>query len=313
MDKKAKIYIAGHRGLVGSALVRALKKQGYKKLILRTRAQLDLTSQAAVNNFFKKNKPDYVFLAAAKVGGISANQKKPAEFIYENLAIQTNVIQAAYEYRVKKLLFLGSSCIYPRLAPQPIEETSLLTSSLEETNEAYAIAKIAGLKMTQFYNQQYGTKYIAVMPTNLYGPQDNFNLESAHVLPALIRKFHEAKIKNSEHVVLWGSGRPRREFLHVDDLAAALIFLMNKYDGQNILNIGTGKDLTIKELALKIKRAVGFSGEIVWDKGRPDGTPRKILNVSRLKKMGWRPKITLDKGLKMTYQWFLENEKKIRQ
>ena len=312
MNKQAKIYIAGHLGLVGSAIVRALKKQGYKNLILKTRKELDLLSQYKVNQFFARQKPDYVFLAAAKVGGILANQTYPAEFIYENLTVQNNVLQAAYKNKVKKLIFLGSSCIYPKNCPQPIKEEYLLSSPLESTNEAYAIAKISGVKMCEYFNQQYGTKFIAVMPTNLYGENDNFDLVSSHVLPAMIRKFHEARVSGSSEVVLWGTGKPRREFLHVDDLAAALVFLINNYDGQEIINIGCGQDLTIKELANKIKTVTGYKGKIIWDKTKPDGTPRKLLNINRLKKLGFKPKISLDKGLEMTYEWFLENEKNIR-
>lgn len=313
MKKNAKIYVAGHNGLVGSAIVRALKKQGYANLILRTRKELDLLNQAQVNNFFARQKPDYVFLAAAKVGGIMANKTYPADFIYENLTIETNIIRAAYQNKVKKLLFLGSSCIYPRECPQPIEEEYLLTSALEKTNEAYAVAKIAGLKLCEYYNQQYGTKFIAVMPTNLYGPNDNFDLVNSHVLPAMIRKFHEAKIKGDKEITLWGSGKVKREFLHVADLADAVVFLMNKYEGeQGIVNIGTGTDLTIKNLAEKIKKVVGFKGYINWDTTKPDGTPRKLLNANRLKKIGWKAKISLDQGLKMTYQWFKDNEGEIK-
>ena len=276
MLKKSKIYVAGHRGLVGSAILRKLKEKGYKNIIVKSHQELDLLNQAAVDTFFKKYKPEYVFLAAAKVGGILANKEKPAEFIYENLMIAANVINAAYKYKVKKLLFLGSSCIYPRLAPQPIKEEYLLTSPLEKTNEAYAIAKIAGLKLCEFYNRQYKTNYISVMPTNLYGPNDNFDLNSSHVLPALIRKFHDAKMKNNKSVTLWGSGRPKREFLHVDDLAEATIFLMNKYNGQEIINIGCGEDLSIKELANKVKAVTGYRGKVVWDKSKPDGTLRSF-------------------------------------
>ncbi len=309
MLKTSKIYVAGHKGLVGSAIIRGLKEKGYKNIITKDHQELDLLSQVAVETFFKKYKPEYVFLAAAKVGGILANKERPAEFIYENLMIEANIINAAYKYKVKKLLFLGSSCIYPRLAPQPIKEEYLLTSPLEKTNEAYAIAKIAGLKLCEFYNRQYGTKYISVMPTNLYGPNDNFDLTTSHVLPALIRKFHEAKIKGDKAITLWGSGRPKREFLHVDDLAEALIFLMNKYNGQEIINIGCGQDLSIKELANKVKAITGYKGKVVWDKGKPDGTPRKLLNIERLKKLGWKPKINLDKGILNTYRWFVENWK----
>lgn len=309
MLKTSKIYIAGHGGLVGSAIIRKLKEKGYNNLITQEHRKLDLTNQAAVEAFFKKTKPEYVFLAAAKVGGIMANKTYPAEFIYENLMIATNVINSAYKYKVKKLVFLGSSCIYPKLAPQPIKEEYLLTSPLEPTNEAYAIAKIAGLKLCAFYNQQYKTNYISAMPTNLYGPNDNFDLNSSHVLPALIRKFHEAKMKGDKSVTLWGSGRPKREFLHVDDLAEALIFLMNKYNGQEIVNVGCGEDLSIKDLANKVKAITGYQGKIVWDKNKPDGTPRKLLDVSRIKKLGWKPKTNLDRGLLETYRWFVENYK----
>jgi GDP-L-fucose synthase len=307
MNKTAKIYVAGHRGLVGSALVRSLRAQGHHNLLVRTRAELDLTKQAAVNNFFRRQQPDYVFLAAAKVGGILANRDCPAEFIYENLAIETNIIQAAYQHKVKKLLFLGSSCIYPRAAQQPLKEEYLLGGPLEKTNEAYALAKIAGLKMCEFYNQQYGTKYISVLPTNLYGPHDNFDLHSSHVLPALLRKFHEAKIRHQPQVVLWGSGRPLREFLHVDDLARACLLLMARYDGSAPINIGTGQDLSIKELARQIKNVTGYQGRISWDQTKPDGTPRKVLDISRLRRLGWRPEISLEEGLKTTYAEFIRN------
>ncbi|MFA5886402.1 MAG: GDP-L-fucose synthase [Patescibacteria group bacterium] len=313
MNKNSKIYIAGHQGLVGSALVRALTKQGFNNLLTRSHQALDLKNQNQVNNFFRRCRPDYVFLAAAKVGGILANQTYPAEFIYDNLAIELNVIQAAYQNKVKKLLFLGSSCIYPRDAKQPIKEEYLLSAPLEKTNEAYAIAKIAGLKMCEFYNQQYNTSYITAMPTNLYGPHDNFNLNNAHVLPALIHKFQEAKTKNQATVILWGSGQPRRDFLYIDDLASALIFLLDKYDGRRgPVNIGNGRDLSIKELAEKIKKLTGFTGKITWDKTKPDGTPRKLLAINRLKTLGWRPQISLTHGLKITYDWFLKNEQKIK-
>jgi GDP-L-fucose synthase len=305
MKKNDKIYLAGHRGLVGSTLLSTLQDQGYSNIITRDSQSLDLRNQEAVNHFFKTEKPDYVFLAAAKVGGIMANQDYPANFIYDNLMIAANVIHAAYLYQVKKLIFLGSSCIYPRLAPQPLKESALLTSSLEKTNEAYAIAKIAGLKLCEYYNQQYQTNFIAVMPTNLYGPGDNFDLETSHVLPALIRKFHEAKIKQAPTITLWGSGKPKREFLHVQDLAEALILLMKNYNDKELINIGTGKDLSIKELANKIKAITGYQGEIVWDKSKPDGTPKKLLNISKLKKLGWTPKIDLDQGLLSTYYWYV--------
>lgn len=312
MTKKDKIFIAGHKGLVGSAILRYLINNNYTNIIIKDRKSLDLTNQKAVNDFFKKEKPLYVFLAAAKVGGILANQTYPADFIYQNLIINTNVIHACYEYKVKKLIYLGSSCIYPKLAPQPIKEEYLLTSPLEKSNEAYAIAKIAGLKMCQHYNHQHQTKFIAVMPTNLYGPFDNFNLENSHVLPAMIRKFHEAKTNNQTFVTLWGSGKPKREFLYVDDLADALVFLMKKYDGKQLLNIGTGQDLSIKELAKKIQEIVGFRGKIIWDKSKPDGTPRKLLNNQRIKEIGWQAKTNLDEGVKQSYRWFLENQDNFR-
>ena len=304
MDLSSKIYVAGHRGLVGSAIVRALEKQGYDNLILRTHSELDLLDQKSTADFFKKEKPEYVFLAAAKVGGIMANKTYPADFIYQNLQIQNNIIHHSYLNGVKKLLFLGSSCIYPKLCPQPIKEEYLLTGALEPTNEPYAIAKIAGIKMCQAYNKQYGTDFISVMPTNLYGPGDNFDLESSHVLPALIRKFHEAKINNQTEVVVWGTGAARREFLYVDDLADACVFLMNSYDNSEIINIGTGEDLSIKELAEMIKKITGFTGKINWDASRPDGTPRKLLDVSRLHNLGWKHKINLTDGILSTYEWY---------
>jgi len=309
MNKDSKIYVAGHRGLVGSAIMRKLQQEGYTNIITRTHKELDLTSQAQTQEFFKKEKPEYVFLAAAKVGGIHANNTYPADFAYINIMIESNVIKASYDYGVKKLLFLGSSCIYPKLCPQPIKEEYLLTGLLEKTNEAYAIAKIAGLKMCQYFNRQYGTNYISVMPTNLYGPNDNFDLETSHVLPALIRKFHEAKIDNKPYVEVWGTGTPRREFLHVDDLADAVIYLMNNYDENEPLNIGTGKDITIKELAGLIKEIVGYEGEIKFDTTKPDGTPRKLLDVSRLHNAGWEHKITLREGIENTYEWFKEKWK----
>ena len=309
MNKDSKIYVAGHRGLVGSAIMRKLQQEGYTNIITRTHKELDLTSQAQTQEFFKKEKPEYVFLAAAKVGGIHANNTYPADFAYINIMIESNVIKASYDYGVKKLLFLGSSCIYPKLCPQPIKEEYLLTGLLEKTNEAYAIAKIAGLKMCQYFNRQYGTNYISVMPTNLYGPNDNFDLETSHVLPALIRKFHEAKINNKPYVEVWGTGTPRREFLHVDDLADATVYLMNNYDENEPLNIGTGKDITIKELAELIKEIVGYEGEIKFDTTKPDGTPRKLLDVSRLHATGWKHKIELREGIQSTYEWFKENWK----
>lgn len=307
MNKDSKIYVAGHRGLVGSAIVRALEKDGYANLLLRTRAELDLLNQKEVNSFFEKERPDFVFLTAAKVGGIMANKTHPAEFIYENLTIQTNVIHNAYAHGIKKLLFLGSSCIYPKLCPQPIKEEYLLTSELEPTNKAYALAKIAGIIMCQSFNKQYGTNFIAVMPTNLYGPNDNFDLESSHVIPSLIRKFHEAKIKKEPSVTLWGTGSAKREFLHVDDLAKACIFLMDNYNDSEIINIGTGKDMTIKELAEMIQKIVKYSGNIVWDTARPDGTPRKLLDVSKLHALNWKHFVSLDEGIASTYEWFKEH------
>lgn len=315
MELNSKIYIAGHRGLVGSALVRRLQKAGYSNLVLRKHDELDLTDQRAVAEFFQAEKPEYVFLAAAKVGGILANNTYPAEFIYNNLQIQNNIIHQSYLNGVKKLLFLGSSCIYPRLCPQPMKEEHLLTSALEPTNEPYAIAKIAGIKMCQSYNRQYGTNFIAVMPTNLYGPNDNFDLQSSHVLPALIRKFHEAKISGQPTVSVWGTGSPKREFLHVDDMADGCVFAMEHFDptkeqneaGDVFLNLGTGEDVTIKELTEIVKSVVGFEGEIVWDASKPDGTPRKLLDMSKLHAMGWRHKIGLGEGVESAYAWFLEN------
>ena len=307
MDKNSKIYVAGHRGLVGSAIVRGLKAKGYKNIIGKTHKELDLMDSLAVEEFFKNEKPEYVFLAAAKVGGIYANSTYPADFIYENLQIQNNVIGMAKKYNVKKLMFLGSSCIYPKMCPQPIKEEYLLSGYLEETNEGYALAKISGLKMCQFFNKQYDTNYISVMPTNLYGPYDNFSGVNSHVMPALIRRFHEAKVNNTEEVVVWGSGTPLREFLYSEDMADACIYLMETYKGNEFFNIGTGKELTIKELAELIKKVVGYEGNIVWDSSKPDGTPRKLLDVSRLEKAGWKYKVELEDGVKMAYEWFLEN------
>jgi len=309
MKKDSKIYVAGHRGLVGSSIMRLLEKKGYTNIVTKTFQELDLTDQKKVEEFFKKEKPEYVFLAAAKVGGIMANKTYPAEFIYNNLQIQNNIIHNAYLNKVEKLLFLGSSCVYPKLCPQPIKEDYLLTGPLESSNEAYAIAKIAGLKMCEFYNKQYGTNFISVMPTNLYGPNDNFDLENSHVLPAIIRKFHEAKISNAKEVTLWGTGTPKREFLHVDDLADACVFLMNKYDSSELINIGTGVDVSIKQLAEIVKGIVGFKGKIVWDKTKPDGTPRKLLNVTKLHDLGWKHKVLLEKGIKDSYSWYLKNQK----
>lgn len=309
MNKDSKIYLAGHTGLVGSAIYRKLKNEGYKNIITRTHKELDLTNQQQTQEFFQKERPEYVFLAAAKVGGIKANDTYPADFAYINIMIESNVIKASYDYGVKKLLFLGSSCIYPKLCPQPIKEEYLLTGPLEPTNEAYAIAKIAGLKMCHYFNKQYGTNFISVMPTNLYGPNDNFDLETSHALAAILRKFHEAKINNKPYVEVWGTGNPRREFLHVDDLADAVLHLMNNYDGKEPINIGTGEDLTIKELAQLVKEVVGYEGEIRFDTTKPDGTPRKLLDVTRLHNTGWRHKIELEEGLELTYQWFKENWK----
>ena len=306
MDKKGRIYVAGHQGLVGSAILRQLQAQGYQNIIIIPREELDLLEQEEVYRFFAREEPQYVFLAAARVGGIEANRSFPAQFIRENLLIQSHVIDAAFNYGVKKLLFLGSSCIYPALAPQPIKEEYLLSGRLEETNEAYAIAKIAGIKMCQAYNRQYGANYISVMPTNLYGPGDNFDLNTSHVLPALIRKFHEAKIRQDKEVVVWGTGKPRREFLHVDDLASACIFLMHNYDQSEIINIGTGKDISIADLASLVKNIVGYEGKIVYDHSKPDGTPRKLLDVSKITALGWQPQITLRQGIESTYRWFTE-------
>ena len=304
MQHGSKIYIAGHTGLVGSAILRRLSDLGYTDLVYRTHKQLDLTRQKEVEGFFANVRPEYVFLAAAKVGGIMANSTFPAQFIYRNLAIQTNVIHAAHLFKVKNLLFLGSSCIYPRLCPQPIKEEYLLDGKLEPTNEPYAVAKIAGIKMCQAYNKEYGTHFISVMPTNLYGPGDNFDLQESHVIPALIRKFHEATKEMRDKVVIWGSGTPRREFLHVDDLADACVFLMRHYNDSAILNIGSGTDITISELARLIQDVVGFQGELIFDTSKPDGTPRKLLDVTRIKKLGWAPNIDLKEGIKQTYEWY---------
>lgn len=304
MDKQAKIYVAGHRGLVGSALLRELTKQGYSNIITRTHSELDLINQQAVADFFAVEKPDYVFLSAAKVGGIGANSTTPAEFMYQNLMIGTNIIHQAYLNNVKKLLFLGSSCIYPKMSEQPIKEESLLTGELEPTNDAYALAKITGIKMCQAYNKQYGTKFISVMPTNLYGINDNFDLVTSHVFPALIRKFHEAKLNNEPTVTIWGTGTPIREFLFVDDLAEACVYLMNTYDDSKIVNIGTGIGVTIHELAESIQAVVGYKGSLVFDHTKPDGTPVKINDVSYLKSLGWQAKVDLVAGIKQTYDWY---------
>ena len=305
LEKNAKIFVAGHRGMVGSAILRKLEKEGYTNLIIRSSKELDLRNQQAVADFFATEKPDYVFLAAAKVGGIVANNTYRADFLYENLAIQNNVIHSAYQNGVKKLLFLGSSCIYPKLAPQPLKEEYLLTGPLEPTNEPYAIAKIAGIKLCDAYRDQYGCNFISVMPTNLYGYNDNYHPENSHVLPALIRKFHEAKSKGEQTVTIWGSGSPKREFLFADDLADACYFLMETYNEPNLINIGTGEDLSIKELALMIQEVIGFEGELVFDTSKPDGTPRKLMDVSKLHSLGWKHQIELKQGIALAYQDFL--------
>lgn len=307
MEKEDRIYVAGHRGLVGSAIVRALQQEGYLNILTPLRRDVDLLRQEQVERFFSEEKPDYVFLAAAKVGGILANSQYPADFIYENIMIESHVIHEAFKNNVKKLLFLGSSCIYPKLAEQPIKEESFLTGSLEPTNDAYAIAKIAGIKMCQAYNQQYGTNYISVMPTNLYGPGDNFNLQSSHVLPALIRKFHEAKEEGLPKVIVWGTGKPIREFLFVDDLANACLYLMRNYSGGKIVNIGTGIGITIKNLAEEIATAIGYNGQIDFDESKPDGTPIKVNDVSFLNSLGWKAETGLQQGIQLTYKWYREN------
>lgn len=316
MEKKIrqtdKIYVAGHRGLVGSAIVRSLNRQGYGNVIGRTHKELDLTDQAAVRAFFEKERPDVVVLAAAKVGGINANNTTPAEFAYENMQIQCNVIKCCHDYDVKKLLFLGSTCIYPRMAPQPIPESALLTGPLEETNEAYAIAKIAGLEMCKFFKRQYGDDFISCMPTNLYGPYDNYELQGSHVMPAMIRKFHEAKVSGAPTVELWGTGTPLREFLYVDDMADACVYLLEHYSGEQHVNIGTGKELTIAELSQIVKKTVGYQGEIVWNAQMPDGTPRKLTDVSKLHSLGWRHKVELEEGVALAYEWFVQNEQNAR-
>lgn len=308
MEKFSKIYVAGHRGMVGSAIVRELKKQGYTNIITRTHKELDLCRQDEVEKFFVEEKPEYVFLAAAKVGGIVANSSALADFMYENMILEMNVIHSAWKNGCKKLQFLGSSCIYPRMAPQPMTESCLLTGELEKTNEAYALAKISGLKYCEFLNKQYGTDYISVMPTNLYGPNDNYHPEHSHVLPALIRRFHEAKENNLPEVVCWGDGSPLREFLYVDDLADLSVFLMNNYSGDETVNAGTGKEITIKELAELVAKIVGYKGKIVWDTTKPNGTPRKLLDVSKSKAMGWRYKVELEDGIKLAYDDFLHND-----
>ena len=302
MNKSERIYVAGHRGMVGSAIVRRLQADGYEDVIYRSSSELDLTNQAEVNQFFEEQKPDYVFLAAAKVGGIQANNIYRAEFLYVNLMIEANVIEAAHKHGVKKLLFLGSSCIYPKMAPQPLKEEYLLTDELEPTNEPYAIAKIAGIKLAESYRRQYGSNFISAMPTNLYGPNDNYNLKNSHVLPALLRKFHTAKVEGHESVEIWGTGSPMREFLHVDDLADACLFLMNEYNEELFVNVGTGEDIAIKDLALLIKDIVGFEGELTFDTSKPDGTPRKLMDVTRIKSMGWNPSISLEEGIRKVYE-----------
>ena len=307
MEKTSKIYIAGHNGMVGSAIVRELKKQGYNNIITKSKKDLDLTKQQAVDIFFEKEKPEYVFLAAAKVGGIGANTTYPADFLYENMMIEMNVIHAAFKNKCKKLLFLGSSCIYPRMAEQPIKESSLLSSSLEPTNEGYALAKISGLKYCEFLNKQYGTDYISVMPTNLYGLNDNYHPTNSHVVPALIRRFHEAKEKELTEVTCWGDGTPLREFLYVDDLANLCVFLMNNYSGNETINAGTGKELSIKELTELIAQVVDYNGEIKWDTSKPNGTPRKLLDVSKAEQLGWRYTTELEDGIKLSYEDFLNN------
>lgn len=307
MEKTDKIYVAGHRGLVGSAIVRNLKEKGFTNVFGRTHKELDLTNQAMVREFFETERPDVVVLAAAKVGGINANNTAPADFAYENMQIQCNVIECSHRYHVKKLLFLGSTCIYPRMAPQPIPEDALLTGPLEETNEAYAVAKIAGLEMCKFYKRQYGDNFISCMPTNLYGPYDNYDLEGSHVMPAMIRKFHEAKVHSAPSVELWGTGTPLREFLYVDDMADACVFLLENYEGEQHVNIGTGKEVTIRDLAGTVREVVGYEGEIVWNKNMPDGTPRKLTNVDRLHRLGWTHKVELEEGVKLAYQWFKDN------
>ena len=308
MNEADRIFVAGHRGLVGSAVVRELERRGFRNLVLRTSAELDLRNQAAVVQFFEDTRPQYVLLAAAKVGGIYANSTYPADFIRDNLQIQTNVIESAWRAGASKLCFLGSSCIYPKLAPQPIREDSLLTGPLEPTNEWYAVAKIAGIKMCQAYRRQHGFNAIALMPTNLYGPGDNFDLQNSHVLPALIRRFHEAKLRGDAEVTVWGTGTPRREFLHVDDLAGAVVHLMRMYDREELVNVGCGSDVTIRELADLVSTVVGFKGRLVFDDSKPDGTPRKLLDVTRLTNLGWKPQIGLLEGVRATYEWFMANE-----
>ncbi len=312
MDKKSKIYVAGHRGLVGSAIMRRLKGAGYEHVMFRTHAELDLTRQASVEAFFEKERPDYIFLAAAKVGGILANASFPADFIYGNLVMETNIIHAAHLYDAKKLLFLGSSCIYPKLCPQPMREEHLLSGYLEPSNEAYAVAKIAGIKLCQSYNRQYGAHFISLMPTNLYGPDDNFDLKTSHVLPALIRKFHEAKSAGNAFVEIWGTGNPRREFLYVDDLADACLFLMNHYEETQIVNVGVGKDLAVRDLAEMVAKVVQFKGELRFNPTKPDGTPLKRLDISKLTALGWQAKMPLEEGIKNTYDWYVSRQQSLQ-
>ncbi len=307
MEKNGKIYVAGHRGMVGSAIVRELERQGYTNIVTRTRAELDLCRQNAVEAFFEEEKPDYVFLAAAKVGGIISNQSASADFMYENMIMEMNIINAAWKNGCKKLEFLGSSCIYPRMAPQPMKENCLLTSELEKTNEAYALAKISGLKYCEYLNEQYGTDYISVMPTNLYGPNDNYHPTNSHVLPALIRRFHEAKDQNLPYVICWGDGTPLREFLYVDDLANLCVYLMNNYSGNETVNAGTGKELSIKELTELVAKVIGYEGDIHWDTNKPNGTPRKLLDVSKAANLGWTYKTNLEEGIRLSYEDFLKN------
>ena len=312
IEKTDKIYVAGHRGLVGSAIVRSLQGKGYTNIIGRTHKELDLKNQSMVQRFFEEERPDVVVLAAAKVGGINANNTTPAEFAYENMQIQCNVIKCAHDFKVKKLLFLGSTCIYPKMAPQPIPEDALLTGPLEVTNEAYAIAKIAGLEMCKFFKRQYGDDFISCMPTNLYGPHDNYDLNNSHVMPAMIRKFHEAKVNFAPAVELWGSGTPLREFLYVDDMADACVFLLENYDGEQHVNIGTGVEVSIKELAETVQKVVGYTGKIIWNASMPDGTPRKLTDISKLHGLGWKHKVELEEGILLAYDWFKDNVENAR-
>ncbi len=311
MEKDAKIYVAGHKGLLGSTIVHKLKEERYSDIVIRAHCELDLTQQLEVEKFFKKERPQYVVLCAAKVGGIKANRSYPGEFLYENLAIQINAMHASWKYRVKKLLFFGSACSYPRQCPQPMKEEYLLSGYLEPTNEFYAVAKIAGIKMCEAYNRQYGTNFICAIPTNIYGPHDNFDLQGSHVVPALIRKFHEAKIKKLPSVTIWGSGTPRREFIYVDDVADACVFLMQYYDKSEIINIGVGEGMSIRELAYIVKEIVRYDGEIIFDTSKPDGTPRKMLNVSKLNNFGWKATTSLKEGIRKTYQWWMEHKEQI--